>query len=155
VLDASALLALLFGEQGGDRVSGRLAGAAISTVNWAEVAQRILEEARTTPVVEPASTATGEDPPPPRDHEPWERWAASVEGARFRLEAVGLTIHPYLREDAHEAALIRLWTKDLGLSLGDRSCLALGRRLDVPALTADRAWAALPAELSLDVEQIR
>lgn len=155
MLDSSALLALLFGEQGGDRVSGRLASAAISTVNWAEVAQRILEETRKTPVVKVASIATSKDPLPPRDLEPWERWAAAVEDARVRLEAVGLTIQPYLREDAHEAALIRLWTKDLGLSLGDRSCLALGRRLGVPALTADQAWATLPADLRLEVEQIR
>lgn len=119
------------------------------------MAQRILEETRTTPVARVASIATSKDPRPERDLEPWERWAAAVEAARARLEAVGLVIEPYLREDAHEAALIRLWTKDLGLSLGDRSCLALARRLGVPALTADRVWMKLPADLGVEVEQIR
>ena len=34
-------------------------------------------------------------------------------------------------------------TRKLGLSLGDRACLALAKRLRVPAYTADRAWAAV------------
>jgi len=33
------------------------------------------------------------------------------------------------------------------LSLGDRACLALGERLGLPVVTADRAW----ADLDLDV----
>jgi PIN domain nuclease of toxin-antitoxin system len=33
------------------------------------------------------------------------------------------------------------------LSLGDRACLALAQRLNVPALTADHAW----TEVRLDV----
>jgi ribonuclease VapC len=39
----------------------------------------------------------------------------------------------------------RLWqaTRDAGLSLADRACLALASRLGVPAVTADRAWSAL------------
>lgn len=106
--------------------------AAICTVNWAEAAQRILCE------------------PGPR-----ERGAAAADDARVRLEAVGLTIEPFLREDAHQAALLRLPTRELGLSLGDRSCLALARRLGVPALTADRIWARLPPDLGLEVELIR
>jgi ribonuclease VapC len=38
---------------------------------------------------------------------------------------------------------LRARTKHLGLSLGDRACLAAARSRDLPVLTADRAWAKL------------
>jgi PIN domain nuclease of toxin-antitoxin system len=41
------------------------------------------------------------------------------------------------------------------LSLGDRACLALARRLDVPALTSDRSWQAIAAQVGVRVELIR
>jgi ribonuclease VapC len=41
-------------------------------------------------------------------------------------------------EDALVAA--RLWHPKTPLSLGDRLCLALGERMGVSVLTADRAW---------------
>ena len=42
--------------------------------------------------------------------------------------------------DATEAARLRPLTRSAGLSLADRACLALTRRLAGEALTADRAW---------------
>jgi PIN domain nuclease of toxin-antitoxin system len=53
-------------------------------------------------------------------------------------------------EDAWRAGLLRRMTRGLGLSFGDRACLALGQRLGLPVLTADRLWASL----DLDVEVI-
>lgn len=41
---------------------------------------------------------------------------------------------------AREIARLRPKTRSLGLSVGDRACLALARRLRAPALTTDRAW---------------
>ena len=41
------------------------------------------------------------------------------------------------------SGLLRPATKTLGLSLGDRVCLALAQDLDCPVLTADRAWESL------------
>ena len=44
----------------------------------------------------------------------------------------------------------RLWsrTRNHGLSLADRACLALAMDKTLPVLTADRAW----SELDLDIE---
>lgn len=56
------------------------------------------------------------------------------------LEALGIRVEPVTRADAEAAA--RLASSRPGLSLGDRLCLALGQRLGVTILTADRAWGA-------------
>ena len=55
--------------------------------------------------------------------------------------------------DAVEIARLRPRTRAAGLSLGDRACLALARRLSVQTLTADQAWVG--AELGVDVVAIR
>ena len=52
---------------------------------------------------------------------------------------------------ARASARLREQTRNAGLSLGDRICLALGERLDLPLLTADRAWAGLGAALEVHV----
>ena len=58
--------------------------------------------------------------------------------ARALLESYGLTVEPVAIDDAEWAAAT--WRRHEGLSLGDRLCLALGRRLADEVLTADRAW---------------
>lgn len=129
VLDASALLAYLQDEPGSDAVADAIAGgAAISAANLAEVLSRV--------------TAHGLDP---------------VRLLR-RLTERGLIdgaveVEPLTTADAVEIARLRPLTKSAGLSLGDRACIALARRLGATALTADRAW----EDLDLDVEltQIR
>lgn len=123
VLDASALLALLRSEPGAERVMSVIDGAAISAVNWSEVVQK--------------SIANG------LDHR--ER--------RADLEMLGLRVEPFLPEDAEAAAELWPRTRGLGLSLADRACLALARRLDATALTADRTW--LDLRPALRVESIR
>ena len=111
VLDASALLALLHRETGADVVKQVLSTAAISSVNWSEVAQKSIE----------------------RD--------LSMEPLRADLVEVGLDIVPFTVEDAEAAAELYQATRASGLSLGDRACLALAQRLGAPALTTDRRWA--------------
>jgi PIN domain nuclease of toxin-antitoxin system len=54
---------------------------------------------------------------------------------------------------AHEAAGLIVLTKPAGLSLGDRACLALATTLDLPVVTADRAWSRVG--LSLQISLIR
>lgn len=60
--------------------------------------------------------------------------------ARSLLLSYDLMVEPVSADDAEAAAA--LWARRPHLSLGDRLCLALAGRLEVPALTADRAWGA-------------
>jgi ribonuclease VapC len=123
VLDSSAVLAWVRGEPGADLVGERLATAVISAVNWSETVQKFVQH------------------------------GVTVDRAIGRLLALGLSVEPLTVADAVAAA--RLWTntRALGLSLGDRCCLALAQRLSVPAVTADTAWSQLT--LSVEVERIR
>jgi ribonuclease VapC len=130
VLDASALLAVLYAEVGRPVVVEAIAtGAAVSVFNWTEVLSKV--------------AADGDDP-----KLVVERLAADTKaaGAAIRLEA----------PDAKECiaiARLRPATKPQGLSLADRACLALATRLGVPALTADRTWA--DADTGAKVQLIR
>ena len=123
VLDASALLAFLQGEPGADLVRLVLDRSAMSTANWSEVCQRAI--------------------------------ARELDVADLRDDVLGLGVQlaPMTALDAENAAILWPTTRPAGLSLGDRACLALAQRLDVPALTADRAW--LDLSLSISVRAIR
>jgi PIN domain nuclease of toxin-antitoxin system len=125
VLDASALLALLKDEPGGDLVRPLVATAVMSTINLAEVVghyarngvshQRIVEILRPLPIDYSAPDAML----------------------------------------AYEVGLLLPLTRAAGLSLGDRACLALARRLALPALTAERRWADVADAAGVEVVLIR
>jgi ribonuclease VapC len=123
VLDASAMLALMRAEPGADQVARALSTAIISTVNVAEVVTRLLRDG-----VEPQI----------------------AQQAVLRLNC------PIAAVDADlgfRAGLLWRQTRANGLSLGDRVCLALAEREQVPALTADRAWRSF--QLGIQIELIR
>ena len=63
----------------------------------------------------------------------------------------------YCLDDILSYEVIRMTkiTKPLGLSLGDRYCIALGKILDLPIYTADKIWKTLETELSITVRLIR
>ncbi len=67
---------------------------------------------------------------------------------RLALGWLPLKVHAFDTEQCHLAGLLRPLTKAQGLSLGDRACLTLAKKLDWPTLTADQAW----QDLMLDVE---
>ena len=123
VFDSSAVLAIAFGEHGADRAANALSDGVLSAVNASEVVARLVER------------------------------GASDEDARESLCGFGLAIRPFDEGLAIAAGLLRRTTPTHGLSLGDRSCLALARREKGSVLTADRRWAAL--ELGLEMEFIR
>jgi len=64
-----------------------------------------------------------------------------------------ISVEPFSDTDAVEVAKLRPITRKAGLSLGDRACLALARRLDLPALTADSAWSKM--DVGVEFKQIR
>lgn len=123
ILDASALLAFLQDEPDSEQVRGLLSHSVMSSVNWSEVVQKAL--------------AKGADP----------------SGLWEDMAALGVRIHPFTREHAEIAGKLWLSTRTHGLSLGDRSCLALGLQTGYPVITADKAWQAL--NLGLEIRIIR
>ena len=61
--------------------------------------------------------------------------------AQIAVSVLGIgEIMDFTEDSAWEAAQLRPLTKQYGLSLGDRACLALARKLNVPAVTAYKEW---------------
>lgn len=114
VLDASAVLAFVHGEPGAAVAQRAIPGGRMGAVNWSEVALKVL-----------------------RSGKPWEPVRTALLGAGLQVE--GFTAH-----DAEIAAALAVENPGRGLSLADRACLALGRRLRLPVITADRSWKGVP-----------
>jgi PIN domain nuclease of toxin-antitoxin system len=126
ILDASALLAFLNSETGADIVEARMAeGASMSSVNLSEVVAKLNEQGM--PLLEIKNVVSD----------------------------IGLQIEPFDEASAYVTGELRQPTKQVGLSLGDRVCLALGIKDGRVVLTADRAWQDLKHIPGLTVELIR
>jgi PIN domain nuclease of toxin-antitoxin system len=123
VLDASALLALLNGEPGAQEVEQAIPGAAINAVNLSEVVAKLADSGMPKKAVLQA------------------------------LEGIELEIHPLDVALAYETGFLRPQTRSLGLSFGDRACVATGKHLGVPVLTTDRNWKTL--DVGVEVRVIR
>lgn len=126
VLDASVVLALLNAETGWQKVAQILQGheVCIGAVNHAEVIAKLF--------------ALGMP-----EHEIAAVWAS-----------LSIPVVPFEMEASYLSGSLFPFTKPLGLSLGDRACLALGIRRAARVLTADKAWLNL-AITGLHVELIR
>ncbi len=122
VLDASALLAILNQEPGAEKLTAELlSAAATSAVNLAEVHGKLVS----------------------RGLDPDGAWEATISPIR---EAVAFTPdHARLTGDLVGQ------TRGLGLSLGDRACLALGLALKAPVYTADKSWKKLKVGIRIHV----
>ncbi|MEO7659956.1 MAG: type II toxin-antitoxin system VapC family toxin [Pyrinomonadaceae bacterium] len=113
VLDSSAILAVMLQEKGSEVVEPLLDGGKVSTVNIAETFSKLAEKGRLT-------DSTVED-----------------------FLQLGLEIIDFDYEQAVKTAELRPLTKHLGMSLGDRSCLALAILQGATAVTADKDWKSL------------
>jgi len=122
ILDASTVLVVLQEEAGADDAMEYFAGASISTVNMAEVLTKLIEK--------------GRDP---------------VKALEV-FELLQLNVVEFDQEHAKKAAELRPLTKHLGLSLGDRCCLAFAILSESTAVTADRQWKKVK---SCSVEVVR
>lgn len=127
VLDASAVLARIHNEPGGERIDALLdaldAGdecqVSVSSVNWCEILTCLWRESVANP------------------------------GERLTSLLAGVAFVPFGRSEADLAASIALL--DPALSLGDRACLALARALDATAWTTDKLWTRLPVGAKIEM----
>jgi ribonuclease VapC len=121
VIDASAAVCYIRRERGWDNFPPYLPLGIMSVVNYAEVVQRLLRE-----------NANGET------------------RAQALLDA-GLLLIDADRDVAVAVAMLEGTTRQQGVSLADRFCLALAMSRKLPVLTADRPWDALglPVEIKL------
>ena len=125
VIDTSAVFIDLQDEPGAEEARKWLRDAAISSVNLHEIVAKATEK------------------------------GASPEQARELVAKLRLAVHPCDEAEAIEGGLLRVATKAHGLSLGDRACIALAKRLDLPAVTADRDWKKLANAVGVEVVTVR
>jgi ribonuclease VapC len=124
-LDSSAVMAALKGEPGGELATRHMPGSLLSAVIYAEVIALLVGE------------------------------GATAEQARGVVADLPVAVVDLDQELAFRTGELERPTRANGLSLADRACLALAERHGIPALTADRAWAAAGARLGIEVELIR
>jgi PIN domain nuclease of toxin-antitoxin system len=122
VFDASAMLALLQHERGEEKLTADiLARSVASTVNLAEVQSKLVK----------------------MRNDPDAAWVAALSSVD--------SVEPYTREHARIAGDLITTTEKYGLSLGDRSCLALAIALKAPVYTTEQAWRELKVGVPIHV----
>ena len=126
LLDASVIIALLNNEPTNLPLTTIINNDSqfISAVNWAEVVSKLCEN------------------------------GADGKLLQQLAQQLNLTILPYTENIAHTAGVLRYTTRQYGLSLGDRSCLATAIHHQLQILTADKAWLALSTP-TLTIHAIR
>lgn len=121
VLDASALLALLRSEPGGEVVADLFPHVVISSVNLSEVVAKLAEH------------------------------GMPEQAIRSALGDLQLDVVDFDTETAMIAGFLRPATRSEGLSFGDRACLALAWLRDTGAVTSDRSWWGLLPQVNVRV----
>jgi ribonuclease VapC len=124
VLDTSAFLAVANREPGAERVYPLLPDAALSVVNAAEVLQKLAQKGMT---LEKADEYV----------------------RRFVGEVV-----PFDDQQAALVARLLVETQSLRLGFSARACLALGKTLSVPVITAEPTWLTLNVGIKIEAIQI-
>ena len=100
-------------EKGAEKVEPLLSDSIVSSVNAAEVLTKLVEK------------------------------GVSLEEALEDFLKLGLEVIKFDAKQAAKVAELRPLTKHLGLSLGDRTCLALAILENATAVTADKNWVSL------------
>ncbi|MGD0800700.1 MAG: type II toxin-antitoxin system VapC family toxin [Terracidiphilus sp.] len=124
VLDASAMLAWIQHERGEEKLTDEILDRAVaSTVNLAEAQSKLVKKGRDS-------------------DEAWEEILSLVQAEE-----------PFTSDQAKIAGDLIANTEKYGLSLGDRSCLALAIALNAPVYTTEQLWKNL--KLGVPVHVIR
>ena len=113
LLDTSAVIAVLFDEDGAEEVVRHLPVGAISAVNLSEAISIAVRE------------------------------GADFGIATELVLKLSLTVIEFTPRHAVEAASLQPFAKEYNLSLGDRCCIGTALSLGVPVLTGDRRWSDL------------
>ena len=127
LLDTSAVLGYLQNEPGWEIVASEiLAGhASICVVNQTEVLSKLCDRGMSWP------------------------------DAQKALSKLALLAEPFTADTALEAARLRPLTREHGLSLGDRACLAAARLRQCAVLTGDRDWLLIAIAVGLEITSFR
>ena len=122
VFDASAMLALIQHERGEEKLTDEILDHAVaSTVNLAEVQSKLVK----------------------KSNDPDRSWAAAISTVSSEV--------PFTDEQARIAGDLITTTEKYGLSLGDRSCLALAIALKAPVYTTEKIWKNLKIGVPIHV----
>ncbi|HEX8554035.1 MAG TPA: type II toxin-antitoxin system VapC family toxin [Sphingomonas sp.] len=113
VLDASAVLAVIFEEAGADIVLASSRDAKLSAVNLDEVLHKSA------------------------------RRRIAAHDVEAQLDRLLIAITPFDMHQARVAAQLHPRLQGLGISFADRACLALAHVTNRSVLSADKDWAAL------------
>ena len=122
ILDSSTLLALLNSEKGREVVEKILPYSVMSTVNLAEVVGEL-----------------------------HNKLGLEIEKCEKIVITLVNRIVDFDVKQSIKCAELKKLTSKYGLSLGDRACLALAIKLQLPIYTADKVW----AQLRLDGVEIK
>lgn len=121
VLDASALLAMLFGEPGSDVVASRGSGAVVSSVGYSETLAKMIDR------------------------------GIGLADAERIIGRLSIYVAAFDSEAAAVAASLCVHTRPLGLPFAALACLALGLKTGLPVLTADRRWLEVPGQVKIEL----
>ena len=122
VLDASAILAIIFQERGAEKMTAEiLDDAVVSTVNLAEVQSKLIK----------------------KGYDPEDAWSDAN-----MLETAP---EPFTAGQAKIAGSLIAQTEKYGLSLGDRACLALAIELKASVYTTEHLWRDLKVGVPIHV----
>jgi ribonuclease VapC len=122
VFDASVMLAMIQHERGAEKITDELLERSItSTVNLAEVQSKLVK----------------------RGYPPYEAWEDTLSVVKLAMT--------YTSEHAKIAGHLIATTERFGLSLGDRSCLALAIALKAPVYTTEQIWKNLKVGVPIHV----
>jgi PIN domain nuclease of toxin-antitoxin system len=122
VLDASAILAVLFQEPGAEKMTDEIMDSAVvSAVNLAEVQSKLVK----------------------MGHPPQDAWSDA--------NLLKTAPEPFTADQAKIAGSLIAQTQKYGLSLGDRACLALAIALKAPVYTTEQLWRNLKVGVPIHV----
>jgi ribonuclease VapC len=119
VLDSSAVIAFLQREPGADVVGKVITRSIVSTVNAAEIVAKLIQ------------------------------YGLTADEAADSMMALPVRKLPFDLDQALTAGTMWGRSKSMGLSLGDRACLALAEAMKLPAMTSDRRWAEFDAKIEI------